>query len=327
MEKKQKNDEDSFHLEDIEEDILEHYEIVSEEETPIRLDVFLVNNFEEKSRAHYQKLIEEEHVTVNGIKRKSNYKVNKGDNVVLELPPPRDITLKPENIPLEIMYEDEDLIVVNKPQGMIVHPAPGVYSGTLVNALLYHCKDLSGINGVMRPGIVHRIDKDTSGVLVVAKNDFAHQGLGAQLQDHSMRRIYKALVEGVIKEESGNINKPLARHPQERIKIAVVQGGREAITHYEIIERYPHNTLIKCQLETGRTHQIRVHMCYIGHPLVGDPVYGYKKQRFKLEGQLLHAEMLGFIHPRKQCYMEFSAPLPDYFTKVLKILQNELQNI
>jgi 23S rRNA pseudouridine1911/1915/1917 synthase len=213
--------------------------------------------------------------------------------------------------------------VVNKPQGMIVHPAAGIYTGTLVNALLNHCSDLSGINGVMRPGIVHRIDKDTSGVLVVAKNDYAHNKLAAQLKDHSMTREYVALVEQIIKEENGTVNMPLARHPKDKIKMAVVPGGREAVTHYEVIERFKSNTLIKCVLETGRTHQIRVHMAYIGHPVVGDPVYGYKKQRFNLKGQLLHARKLGFIHPVTGKYMEFETEVPDYFKRIIEILRKK----
>jgi len=216
-------------------------------------------------------------------------------------------------------------VVVNKKQGMVVHPASGVYSGTLVNALLDHCTDLSGINGVLRPGIVHRIDKDTSGILVVAKNDNAHNILAHQLKEHSMTRVYYALVEGIVKQDEGVVDAPLGRHPLEKIKMAVVRDGRNAVTRYRVIKRYKAQTLVECVLETGRTHQIRVHMAHIGHPVVGDPVYGHKKQRFKLEGQLLHAKKLGFIHPSTNEYVEFKSPLPDYFVKVLTILENELK--
>ena len=208
---------------------------------------------------------------------------------------------------------------------MVVHPAPGNYSGTLVNALLYHCRDLSGINGILRPGIVHRIDKDTSGALVVAKNDNAHNSLAMQLKDHSMTRSYLALVEGIIKQDEGSIDEPIGRHPKDRIKMAVVESGKKAITHYKVIERFDNYTLVECNLETGRTHQIRVHMAKIGHPLVGDLVYGFKKQRFNLKGQVLHAKMLGFIHPSTNEYMEFVSPLPDYFEKLITKLRNELK--
>lgn len=234
------------------------------------------------------------------------------------------LQIEPEDINLDIIYEDKDVIVVNKPQEMVVHPAPGVYSGTLVNALLHHCKDLSGINGVARPGIVHRIDKDTSGILVVAKNDISHNNLAAQFKEHSISRVYMALVEGIIKDEQGTIEAPIGRHPVDRIKMAVVKDGRHAVTHYKVIERFKNHTLVECRLETGRTHQIRVHMSHIMHPLVGDPVYGYKKQRFNLKGQMLHAKLLGFIHPTTRQYVEFESELPEYFKKIIKILKNEL---
>ena len=229
-----------------------------------------------------------------------------------------------EDIPLNIVYEDSDVIVVNKPQGMVVHPAPGNYSGTLVNGLLYHCKDLSTINGVIRPGIVHRIDKDTSGILVVAKNDNSHNFLSEQLRDHSMKREYYAVVEGRLKNDNGIIDKPLGRNKKDRLKMGIVEGGRRAVTHYEVLERYNNTTLIKCILETGRTHQIRVHMASIGHPLIGDPLYGFKKQKFKLEGQMLHAKVLGFIHPTTKEYMEFSSELPGYFQELIEKLHNEM---
>lgn len=299
--------------------------IVDEDSKSLRLDVFLSRYFEDKSRSYLQNLIEEGNVKVNEKLKKSNYKLKLGEKVSILIPEPVGLNVEPEDIPLDIVYEDNDVIVVNKSQGMVVHPAAGIYNGTLVNALLSHCKDLSGINGVARPGIVHRIDKDTSGVLVIAKNDNAHNKLAEQFKDHSMTRSYLALVEGVLKKDEGTIDAPLGRHPIERIKIAVIKDGRRAVTHYKVLERFNNNTLVECVLETGRTHQIRVHMSHIGHPLVGDPVYGHKKQRFNLKGQMLHAKKLGFIHPSTGEYMEFQSDLPDYFTKVIGILKNELK--
>lgn len=290
-----------------------------------RIDKFLSEKLEGKSRSYIQGLIEDGNVKVDGKVVKSNYKLKENETIWLIVPEPVQLEVKPENIELDILYEDEDVIVINKPQGMVVHPAAGNYSGTLVNALLNHCTDLSGINGVIRPGIVHRIDKDTSGVLVIAKNDNAHNRLAEQLKDHSMKRVYNALVEGVLKKDEGTVDAPLARHPVERIKISVVSNGRRAVTHYRVLERFKSTTLIECRLETGRTHQIRVHMAHIGHPLVGDPVYGYKKQKIKAEGQLLHARLLGFIHPTTGEYMEFQSELPDYFEKVITLLRKELQ--
>jgi 23S rRNA pseudouridine1911/1915/1917 synthase len=298
---------------------------VEEDSKDNRLDVYLSKMLEDKSRSYIQGLVEEGKVTVNKAAKKSNYKLKTDDIVEVIVPDPVALDIKPEDIPLDILYEDKDVIVVNKPQGMVVHPASGVYEGTLVNALISHCKDLSGINGIARPGIVHRIDKDTSGVLVVAKNDYAHNKLALQFKEHSMNRVYSALTEGVIKQDSGTIDAPLARHPAERIKIAVVKEGRRAVTHFNVLERYNSNSLVECRLETGRTHQIRVHMAYINHPLVGDPVYGYKKQRFKLEGQMLHARLLGFIHPTTDEYMEFQTELPEHFIKVLDLLRKELK--
>jgi len=294
------------------------------EETSVgtRLDVFLSTYYEDKSRSYIQGIIEKSNVKVNGRVKKSNYKLKLEDLVEFIIPDPVEMNVKAEEIKLDILFEDKDIIVVNKPQGMVVHPAAGIQSGTLVNALLAHCKDLSGINGVMRPGIVHRIDKDTTGALVVAKNDLAHNKLAKQLKDHTTVREYLALVEGVIKEEEGTVDEPLGRHPNQRIKIAVIKGGRNAITHYKVIERFKEYTLIKCILETGRTHQIRVHMAYINHPLVGDPVYGFKKQKFNLKGQVLHAQKLGFIHPTTGEYMEVSAPIPDYFNILINNLKN-----
>lgn len=299
--------------------------IVTKENVGTRLDKFLALVLQDVSRSSIQNIIDEGKILVNNKEKKSNYKLKEKDFVLVNIPEPRELNVEPENIPIEIMYEDSDIIVVNKPQGMVVHPAPGVYNGTLVNALLYHCHDLSGINGILRPGIVHRIDKDTSGILVVAKNDYSHNKLAEQLKEHSMKREYYAVTEGVLRQDEGTINEPLGRHPVERIKIAVIIDGREAITHYKVIERYKNNTLVKCILETGRTHQIRVHMSHIGHPLLGDPVYGFKKQRFNLQGQLLHAKILGFIHPTKNTYMQFESELPDYYVNVLNILSKELK--
>lgn len=299
--------------------------IIEQDSTNLRLDVFLSNQLEDKSRSYIQNLIEEGNVKINGALKKSNYKLRINDEVEITIPEPIGLNIEPENIPLDIVYEDADVIVVNKPQGMVVHPAAGVYNGTLVNALLNHCKDLSGINGVARPGIVHRIDKDTSGILVVAKNDNAHNKLAEQFKDHSMTRSYVALVEGILKNDEGTIDAPLGRHPVERVKIAVIKDGRRAVTHYKVLERLKNTTLVECSLETGRTHQIRVHMAHIGHPLVGDPVYGYKKQRFNLDGQMLHAKKLGFIHPKSGEYIEFQSELPDYFVRVLNILRNEFK--
>lgn len=288
----------------------------------LRLDIYLSENIKDKSRSYIQNLIKSEKVLINGNTKKGSYKLKLNDEVEVEIPENEKLDVEPENIPIDIVYEDRDVIVVNKAQGMVVHPAPGNYSGTLVNALLYHCTDLSGINGVLRPGIVHRIDKDTSGILVVAKNDMAHKKLAEQLKEHSMNRIYNALVEGVLKEDTGTIDKPLGRHPNQRIKMAVVKDGRRAVTHYKVLNRYKNNTLIECKLETGRTHQIRVHMSSIGHPIVGDPVYGFSKQKFKLEGQMLHAKKLGFIHPSTNKYMEFDSELPEYFKKIIEIISN-----
>ncbi|KEI75641.1 RluA family pseudouridine synthase [Clostridium botulinum] len=297
---------------------------VEKEFDNVRLDLYLSKIFEDKSRSYLQGIIDEGNVLVNNKEKKRNYKLKVGDNIEVNIPEPKLLQIEQEDIKLDIIYEDKDVIVVNKPQEMVVHPAPGVYSGTLVNALLHHCKDLSGINGVARPGIVHRIDKDTSGILVVAKNDISHNNLAAQFKEHSISRVYMALVEGIIKDEQGTIEAPIGRHPVDRIKMAVVKDGRHAVTHYKVIERFKNHTLVECRLETGRTHQIRVHMSHIMHPLVGDPVYGYKKQRFNLKGQMLHAKLLGFIHPTTRQYVEFESELPEYFKKIIKILKNEL---
>lgn len=297
--------------------------IVEEKDKGTRIDKYLSDAIEGKSRSFIQGLIEKDSIKVNGKSPKSNYKLRTLDEIEVILPEPEVLKVDAEDIPIDILYEDDDVVVVNKRQGMVVHPAPGNYNGTLVNALLYHCKNLSSINGVIRPGIVHRIDKDTSGVLVIAKNDEAHSFLSEQLKDHSMKREYYALIEGRLKNDSGTIDKPLARSKKDRLKIAIVEDGKRAVTHYEVIERYNGYTLIKCILETGRTHQIRVHMASIGFPLVGDPVYGFKRQKFKLEGQALHAKTLGFIHPTTKEYMEFTTELPEYFEALLNKLRSE----
>jgi len=286
-----------------------------------RLDVFLANELETATRSAVQKWIAAELVQVNAAPCKANYKLRGGDSLDVTIPEPEPIDALPENIPLDILYEDNWLIVVNKPKGMVVHPAAGHHSGTLVNALLHHCGDsLSGINGALRPGIVHRIDRDTTGVLVVAKNDEAHASLSAQLAAHSITRRYEALVHGRVRE-GGTVDKALGRHPVERKKMAVLADGRRAVTHYEVLTDCGTYTHIAAQLETGRTHQIRVHMASLGHPLLGDAVYGREKQPFKLDGQTLHAAVLGFQHPKDRRYVEFSAPLPDYFAALLAKLR------
>jgi 23S rRNA pseudouridine1911/1915/1917 synthase len=287
-----------------------------------RIDVFLAAELD-YTRSYIKKLIVDGLVFVNGKTIKPSYKVKENDEVVVNIPEAEKIDVLPENIPLDILYEDDDIIVINKPQGMVVHPAPGNYSGTLVNALLYHCKNLSGINCILRPGIVHRLDKDTSGVMVVAKNDKAHMSLSNQIKERSVVKKYVAIVEGVIKEEEGKVEAPIGRHPVDRKKMAVIEDGRYALTLYKVLERFKENTLIEAVIKTGRTHQIRVHMAYIGHPVVGDPIYGFKKQKFKLEGQALHSRVLGFMHPTKGVYMEFEAPLPEYFKKLIEILRNK----
>ena len=294
---------------------------ITEENNGERIDKYLSTVIEGKTRSFIQGLIADKAVTVNGKIIKSNYKLKSNDEIVIILPEPIELDVKAENIDLNIVYEDEDVIVVNKPKGMVVHPAPGNYTGTLVNALLHHCDDLSGINGVIRPGIVHRIDKDTSGILVVAKNDNAHQKLAEQFKDHSIKREYYAIVEGRFKKEGGTIDAPLGRHHRDRLKYAVVKDGKRAVTHYEVLKVFNSCSLVKCTLETGRTHQIRVHMASIGHPLVGDLVYGHNKQKIKIEGQALHAKTLGFIHPSTREYMEFNSELPNYFNDILRELR------
>ena len=292
-------------------------------ETGVRIDRCLSDKYEDLSRSYLQKLLKEQRITVNGKPVKANYKLQTGDQVQITVPDLSEPDILPENIPLDILYEDEDILVVNKPKGMVVHPANGHICGTLVNAILYHCQgNLSGINGVMRPGIVHRIDKDTTGALLVCKNDTAHRDLAQQLKDHSIKRRYRAIVWGNIKEEEGTIEGPIGRHPVDRKKMAInYKNGKDAVTHYKVLERFGNATYIECRLETGRTHQIRVHMTNIGHPLLGDEIYGSGKNPYHLQGQTLHAMILGFVHPRTGKYMEFSAPLPEYFVNLLEKLR------
>ena len=290
-----------------------------------RIDRYLSEEMEDRSRSYIQKLIKDQYVIVHQKPVKANYRLSLGDMVEITLPEAKEPDIIPENIPLDILYEDQDIIIVNKPKQMVVHPAPGHYSGTLVNALMYHCgQELSGINGTMRPGIVHRIDMDTTGSLIVCKNDMAHQSLSEQLKVHSIKRVYVAIVHGNIKEDNGTVNAPIGRHPTERKKMSIhTKNGRNAITHYKVLERFGEYTYIQCALETGRTHQIRVHLASIGHPLVGDQVYGPRKCPFpKLQGQTLHAKTLGIIHPRTGEYLEINAPLPDYFIELLDRLRN-----
>ena len=283
-----------------------------------RIDVYISEKLNE-SRNSVQKLIGDGNITVNEREVKANYKIKINDKIKIVIPPPVILNVEAENIDLDIVYEDNDLAVVNKPQGMVVHPSAGHYSGTLVNGLMYHLKNLSTINGVMRPGIVHRLDKNTSGLMLVAKNDRAHNFLAKCLKEHSINRIYYALIQGNIKEDEGEINAPLGRSEKDRKKRTVTnKNSKEAITNFWVVERYGNYTLLKLKLKTGRTHQIRVHMKHIGHPVVGDDVYGGKSNKFGLEGQLLHSKILGFVHPTTGKYMEFESELPDYFLKVLK---------
>lgn len=295
---------------------------VDESGAGVRIDKFLSDTLDGFTRSGISKLIADGNVTVNAAQVSKNYKCRMNDNILIVVPDAVPLEVQAENIPLDIVYEDDDLLVVNKSKGMVVHPAAGNYSKTLVNALLYHCRDsLSGINGVIRPGIVHRIDKDTSGLLIVAKNDAAHLSLAEQIKEHSFHRAYQAVCYGNIKEDSGTVHQPIGRNPKDRKKMAVTdKNSKDAVTHYEVLKRYGDFTHIKCILETGRTHQIRVHMAYIGHPLAGDPVYGPKKVIESLNGQCLHAGEIGFIHPRTGEYLEFRSGLPDYFTAFLNKL-------
>ncbi|SDZ81885.1 23S rRNA pseudouridine1911/1915/1917 synthase [Pseudobutyrivibrio sp. ACV-2] len=298
---------------------MDEFTIIIEEpaDEGIRIDKFLAANIPEKSRSYYQKSIDNGFVLVNGKQVKSKYQTKLGDEIIVSFEPVKEIDIIPEDIPIEILYEDDDVIVVNKPKGMVVHPAPGHYSGTLVNALMYHCKEsLSGINGEIRPGIVHRIDMNTTGSLLVCKNDKAHNDIAAQIKVHSVNRIYKGIVIGNFKDETGTVDAPIGRNPKDRKKMAVVSGGREAVTHFTVLEQFKGYSYVQFKLETGRTHQIRVHMASIGHPLLGDDVYG--KPVKGLEGQTLHAQTLGFIQPTSGEYVEVNAPLPVYFEKLLE---------
>ena len=291
----------------------------SEESKNQRLDAFLASSLDGLTRSQATRLIESGEVAVNGRAVGKSYKLAGGEDIAVTLPEPEPVEAVPQDIPLDVVYEDADVIVVNKPSGMVVHPAPGHPDGTLVNALLYHCAGtLSGIGGALRPGIVHRIDRDTSGLIIAAKNDAAHQYLSAQLADHTLARTYECIVVGALREDRGTVDAPIARHPTDRKRMAVVAGGREAVTHWEVIARYPGYTHVRCRLETGRTHQIRVHMAYIGHPILGDTVYGAKKEGPGLTGQCLHAVGLRFLHPRTHEVVELSCPLPDEFTRMLQ---------
>mgnify|MGYP005932962887 CR=1 FL=1 len=288
-----------------------------------RIDQCLAASFSDCSRSFLQKLLKDGKVSINGKTQKASSKVAAGDAVLVLLPEPEELNVDPENIPLDILYEDDDLLVVNKPKGMVVHPAAGHSSGTLVNALMYHCKDsLSGINGVLRPGIVHRIDMDTTGSLIVCKNDESHVFIAEQIKEHSVNRRYRGIVYGVVRDDEGTIHAPIGRHPVDRKKMAINEkNGKDAITHYKVLERFDKYTYMEFKLETGRTHQIRVHMASIGHPLLGDTLYSNGKSPYKLQGQTLYAMTIGFIHPGTREYMEISAPLPEYFEKILRDLR------
>lgn len=287
-----------------------------------RIDSFLAAQIEDLSRSRIQKLIKDELVFVNGQSVKVSYKLCEGDIVDVNIPQePTETGIIPENIPLDIIYEDDDVLIVNKPKGMVVHPAPGHYTGTLVNAIMYHCKDsLSGINGELRPGIVHRIDRDTTGSLIICKNDNAHRFIASQIAEHSCNRIYVGIINGHLTNQKGVIDSPIGRNPKDRKKMAIVPDGRNAVTHYEILQEFRQHDLAQFKLETGRTHQIRVHMASINHPLLGDEVYGPSKCSYKLQGQTLHAKTIGFIHPTTKEYMEFEAPLPEYFSDLIRKL-------
>ena len=287
-----------------------------------RLDKWISEALEGLSRSFIQKCIKEDKVLVNGTPQKASYRLKTDDEIVFSIPEAAQPDITPEDIPLSILYEDDDLLVIDKPKNMVVHPAPGHYSGTIVNAVMYHCQnDLSGIGGVMRPGIVHRIDKDTTGSIIICKNDKAHLSIAAQLKEHSITRKYRAIVCGVIRDEEGSVDAPIGRDPQNRKRMAVNhKNGKSAVTHYRVLQRFKNYTYIECQLETGRTHQIRVHMTSIGHPLLGDALYGTGRSPFHLEGQTLHAMVIGFQHPSTGEYVEVTAPLPDYFERLLKVL-------
>ena len=296
---------------------------ITEENNNIRIDRYLAEQCPNLSRSYIQKLVKDGAVFVNNRQIKANYKVQPQDQVILTIPDMQVPDILPENIPLDILYEDQWLLVVNKPKDMVVHPSAGHMEGTLVNAVMAHCGEhLSGINGVLRPGIVHRIDKDTTGALLICKDDTVHRDLAEQLKVHSIKRRYRAIVQGNLKEDQGTVDAPVGRHPTDRKKMAVnYKNGKEAVTHYQVLERFGNATYIECRLETGRTHQIRVHMASLGHPLLGDTIYGSSKNPYHLQGQALHAMILGFVHPITREYLEFQAPLPEYFIKLLDKLR------
>lgn len=297
---------------------IENFEVDDEQEGE-RLDKILAVIYPLQSRTFFQKLIKEDHVLVNEVLEKANYRVRANDMIQVEIPPAVPVTILPENIPLDILYEDDDLLVINKPKGMVVHPCPGHYTGTLVNAVMYYCSEqLSGINGEIRPGIVHRIDKDTTGSLIVCKNDESHKNIAEQIKAHSVTRRYQGIVNGVVKTESGRVEGAIGRHPSDRKKMAINEkNGKPAATHYKVLKTFSNTTYMEFELETGRTHQIRVHMASLGHPLLGDMVYGPQKNPYHLQGQTLHAKTIGFVHPKTKEYLEVNAPLPEYFEKLL----------
>lgn len=300
---------------------IETFEVDSEYDGE-RLDKFLAVIYPEQSRTFFQKMIKENHVLVNDQIEKSNYRMQVEDVVQIDIPEAIPVAIVPEDIPLDILYEDDDLLIINKPKDMVVHPCPGHYSGTLVNAVMFHCKDhLSGINGEIRPGIVHRIDKDTTGSLIVCKNDLSHKRVAEQIKEHSVTRRYRGIVRGVVKEESGKVEGAIGRHPSDRKKMAINErNGKPAVTHYKVLKTFSNATYMEFELETGRTHQIRVHMASLGHPLLGDTIYGSEKNPYHLQGQTLHAMTIGLIHPTTGNYLEVSAPLPEYFEKLLEKL-------
>lgn len=299
-------------------------EIYVDEDDGERLDSYLAKELNEVSRTYVQKLIKNGLVLVNNKAVKPSYIVEEGDYIKVDFPEPKKLEILPEDIPLDIVYQDEDIVIINKPQDMVVHPAPSNYSGTLVNGLLFHIDSLSSINGIIRPGIVHRLDKDTSGLLIVAKNDSAHRFLSEELKQRRVKRNYIALVHGEMKNDEGTIDAPIGRHPRDRKKMAVTdKNSKEAITHYNVLNRYDNYTLVELSLETGRTHQIRVHLAHINYPIVGDPVYSQRKNEFGLDKQMLHAYKLAFIHPSTKKYMEFKTDLPPYFKRILNVLENK----
>ncbi len=300
---------------------MEYRFVVTEESENTRIDSTLSFLLPDKSRSYIQKIIKDGAVSVNGKSVKQSYALKSDDEIICDIPEAKELEVEPEDIKLDIVYEDSDIIIVNKPKDMVVHPAPGHMSGTLVSGVLYHCKDLSGINGVLRPGIVHRIDKDTTGLLIICKNDNSHNCIAAQLKEHSAERTYHAICHGVLKDDEGIIDAPLGRSNNDRKKMAIVPGGKRAVTHYTVLERFNNTTYVKLNLETGRTHQIRVHMASIGHPLLGDPVYGRGDDKYLRFGQLLHAKTLGIVHPSTNEFMQFDSEIPEYFKEILEKLK------